>query len=530
MTFTRPAALLPFLSLATCLFASLFSSTAHAQWSSNPFANRLIADRPNDQVQPKVAITPDGGCYISWFDNATGGYDVYLQRLDPCGREVWPHNGILLADRAVSSTIDYDLTTDDLGNALITWTDDFNISGATQQVVAQKVSLTGQKLWGPSGITATSDSNFKGNPKIAALADTTVIVAWTANSVALANRYDASGTLLASNLTLAVEASRYIALSDLKASGDGFVALWVRGSTANAITSTKALYSQKFSASGSPLWNGGSPVIIFNTTSIQNGYFPTCIPDDNGGAIYGWYEIGGSRNAYIQHVLSDGSLKFPSPVASAITATSRIRISAGLAYDPVSSSYYLASTESGSPTQGNYSVIVNRIDTDGNRLWTDAGTLILPTGTGNQSSFVQCVARPGDGCIVFGIDSRTSTTGVIFAAGVHADGTVQWSNLPGSTVSGKGRLTGAAAEQGGAFLAWHDGATGSTDVRAQNVSSRGRFGLASDFNGDDVVDFFDYLDFVAAFAAQDPSSDFNADGVIDFFDYLDFVAVFAANC
>ncbi len=53
---------------------------------------------------------------------------------------------------------------------------------------------------------------------------------------------------------------------------------------------------------------------------------------------------------------------------------------------------------------------------------------------------------------------------------------------------------------------------------------------SADFNNDDVVDFFDYLDFVSAFAAEDPSADFNDDGSIDFFDYLDFVQAFAEGC
>ncbi len=53
---------------------------------------------------------------------------------------------------------------------------------------------------------------------------------------------------------------------------------------------------------------------------------------------------------------------------------------------------------------------------------------------------------------------------------------------------------------------------------------------SADFNQDGVLDFFDYLDFVAAFAVQDPSADFNADSVIDFFDYLDFVQAFAVGC
>lgn len=53
---------------------------------------------------------------------------------------------------------------------------------------------------------------------------------------------------------------------------------------------------------------------------------------------------------------------------------------------------------------------------------------------------------------------------------------------------------------------------------------------ASDFNADLVVDFFDYLDYVDAFAGNSASADFNADTVIDFFDYLDFVEAFSTGC
>ncbi len=52
----------------------------------------------------------------------------------------------------------------------------------------------------------------------------------------------------------------------------------------------------------------------------------------------------------------------------------------------------------------------------------------------------------------------------------------------------------------------------------------------ADFNCDAGIDFFDYLDFVAAFSGEEPAADFNADTVIDFFDYLDFVAAFSGNC
>jgi DNA-binding beta-propeller fold protein YncE len=52
----------------------------------------------------------------------------------------------------------------------------------------------------------------------------------------------------------------------------------------------------------------------------------------------------------------------------------------------------------------------------------------------------------------------------------------------------------------------------------------------ADFNQDGTVDFFDYLDFVAAFDTENPSADFNGDNTVDFFDYLDFVAAFDIGC
>jgi hypothetical protein len=52
----------------------------------------------------------------------------------------------------------------------------------------------------------------------------------------------------------------------------------------------------------------------------------------------------------------------------------------------------------------------------------------------------------------------------------------------------------------------------------------------ADFNDDGIVDFFDYLDFAAAFDAENPYADFNDDGSIDFFDYLDFAAAFDRGC
>lgn len=55
-------------------------------------------------------------------------------------------------------------------------------------------------------------------------------------------------------------------------------------------------------------------------------------------------------------------------------------------------------------------------------------------------------------------------------------------------------------------------------------------GCAADFNADGTLDFFDYLDFVDAFAGSASTADFNLDSIVDFFDYLDFVNAFSSGC
>src|SRR4051812_24656339 len=158
-----------------------FSAPVLAQWSSNPANCLVVGDRSGEQNQAKIKPTADGGCYISWYDNSTGGYDVYLQRLSAQGVEQWPHNGVLIADRNVSSTVDHDLIVDSAGNAVIIYNDDTVVPG-TQQVQMQKISPGGVLLWGAHGITVSDGVASASSPgHICALSDGTFAAGYTGN-------------------------------------------------------------------------------------------------------------------------------------------------------------------------------------------------------------------------------------------------------------------------------------------------------------------------------------------------------------
>lgn len=102
--------------------------------------------------------------------------------------------------------------------------------------------------------------------------------------------------------------------------------------------------------------------------------------------------------------------------------------------------------------------------------------------------------------------------------------------LPTPTTDPKATLTisDARASDAGEYTVVFSNSCGGVTSTAANVAVAG--GCAADYNADTVLDLFDYLDFVGAFAANEPSADFNADTTIDFFDYLDFVAAFSNGC
>ncbi|MCC6676317.1 MAG: hypothetical protein IT436_04160, partial [Phycisphaerales bacterium] len=54
--------------------------------------------------------------------------------------------------------------------------------------------------------------------------------------------------------------------------------------------------------------------------------------------------------------------------------------------------------------------------------------------------------------------------------------------------------------------------------------------IPGDLNGDGLLDFADYLEFLNLFDAQDPRADLNGDGLVDFGDYLEFLNLFNGGC
>lgn len=459
-------------SLLTALPAAV-----HAQWSSDPANNLVISDRDNEQVQPKIVPTADGGFYISWFDNADGGYDVYLQRIDAGGHEQWAHDGVLVANRDMSSTQDYGLDIDADGNALLAF--GYNDGGGTMQVLAQKVAPDGTLLWGDPGIFVSADPGGANAPKVTATGDGNVAVGWTSGDGAVVvQKLDGDGNPLW-GAGVSISSSTAWALSDLHADADGNVlASWV----VLQFTAPHAMYAQKLAAiDGGPLW-GTDPVTVYDATdgALQFGNFPTFIPDGAGGAVFVWYTVGSVGEVRAQHVTSDGTQAFAQNGALASTDESQNHFEPDGAYDPASGDIYALWRETDLLTQGQIGVYAQRFDPTGARQWGDGGLVLVPLSTVDATQMVALPVAGGGLVAAWSSDDFPNPT-PLHAARLDTGGNYVWtpeivdfSTEPNDTA----RLAGAVSTDGYFAYAWTASAASfAGDIHAQNINPDGTLGV-----------------------------------------------------
>jgi hypothetical protein len=465
--------------LAASLLTAL-PAVVHAQWSSDPANNLVIADRDNEQVQAKIVPTADGGFYISWFDNADGGYDVYLQRVDAGGNEQWAHDGVLVADRDFSSTQDYGLDIDADGNALLAYR--LNVSGVAQ-IAAQKVAPDGTLLWASPGVIVSSDSGDANAPKISAAGDGNVFVAWSSSEGSVAvQKLDGDGNALWSGSGITIDPTTgFFFMSDIHGDTDGnAVVSWVP-----YIGQSHELWAQKLAAAdGSNLW-GTDPVEVFDGTggALQFGNFPYFIPDGSGGAVFVWYTVGATGEVRAQHVMSDGTQAFDQNGALASTDDSQEHFEPDGAYDAASGDIYALWRETDVLTQSQIGVYAQRFDSTGARQWGDGGLVLVPLSTIDQTEMT-ALAVPGGGLVAAWSSDDFPDPTPLHAARLDTDGNYVWasqvvdfSTEPNDTA----RLAGAVSTDGYFAYAWTASAASfAGDIHAQNVNPDGTLGVPVD--------------------------------------------------
>lgn len=513
--------LYPRSALACSLGVALSCSVSYAQWSDDSTMHQVVADGAGEQVQPKLSPSLDGSVFASWF-SSTGGYDVYLQRLDAQGNPLWGDNGDLIADRNFSSTQDYDLDTDLEGYAVLAYRN--NASGNVL-IGAQRVSPSGEQMWGPGGVSLGVVGELNASPDVATTSDGGSVIGWSSDATIRLAKLDAAGSVLWEREI--GEPGQTLVLSAMHGVGDGRVVLsWVQF---EFFLGAKTLHAQMLDADGDEVW--AQRAVVFGNGSLQFGNFPEFVPSGDGTTTFAWYDTANALQVFAQRLGADGTALFgPDGVAASVAP--RERVSPSVTYDQASDTTFVSWIELAN-NQGDQGVYAQALDNKGNRLWGDSGVEVSPVD-GNESGSINTRVLDGDLVTLWIEGTGGFASDVVNAMRLNSGGGEVWSTQVASDPAQRARLVTTNSSAGFLVAAWQIGDFGVADIESHNLNPDGTLGAGADcpadITGDGNLDFFDVSDFLGAFTNGLPDGDFNLDGRFDFFDISDFLGAFNAGC
>lgn len=500
-----------------CFILLFLCSNAYSQWPSTPEDNLTICGSGGEQAQAKIVALENGSSYISWLDNRNGGYDVYMQRLDTSGNPMWQENGILIADRNYSWTMDYGITIDSEGNAVVVYRKEM-LGG--DGIVASSVSPDGTILWHQTLQTGVS---FVASPVICTSSNH-MYVGWIGNDDSKIQKLNNKGVMQWKTPTsMADPDGGFYFITDIHSSlNDGAIASFVQYMT---FSGNKRLKAQRIKSDGSLAWSSQTNVMTSN--SLQYGNYPDFIPDGDGGGFFAWYGVN-PLQCYTTHISNAGFKWFAGEVqvASSAGSTERVEPVAVVDYNNHELVVFFRSLDNNQNSDG---VGAQRFSENGALLWGDAGVVLKPTSSLQQYGSL-AASMTNEGAVVVFTQSPSFGNDFIIAASIDQDGLPTWATNfinVATTPSNKSRIATASTADG-MLLAWQDARIDPNDIYGQRVNADGTLGntsnCGSDVNGDGFVGVNDLLDIISLWgdcpSSGDCNADVNDDGMVNVSDLL----------
>jgi hypothetical protein len=460
----------------------LLPGTAIGQWSPDSLQNLQVCDLAGEQVTPKIAATSDGGCFISWFDSRSGGYCLYLQRLDAEGNKLFAGDGLLVSDRSqMTWLVDYDMAVDADDNAVIVFSDTRNAPDELD-VSAYMISSGGAFIWGPDGIclSDTSTPSFEAAPTVAVTESGNSVFAWgdsDAGTLRFQKISPAGSKLWGAQGMIVDDPVRNLSYPVLAPTSDDQAIILYKSSSGSGPYAPTWLYAGLLDSDGGWGWDD-APILVYDSAHISAWSYPEAIPDGEGGAVFSWYDAvdPSTFEVWVQHVDADGNVLFPFNGAQASTnSDNRLHMYPSAVYCPAQDQTLVFWVEE-NDNQDQYGVYGQLFNSSGVRQWTDSGLQLVPISS-NQISFVRALADPGGVFVGYFIGAYNTTAVRVVRIGY--DGSVIWSpvTLSAAGLGGKDDLVDCFGIGQGLVCAWCDNRNG-YGIYAQRINQNGSIGPA----------------------------------------------------
>ncbi len=457
---------------------------ANAQWTSDTTTNTVIRDSAV-AIIPLVSPGPNGSTYISWFEKNGANFDLHMQLLDSNGYKLWSPAGKIVSNYPQDSILyKYDLKTDYEGNAIVAFQD---IRSGLLNVVAYKIDINGNSLWG-TGLPLIDSSAQKGiQPSIGFTGQNEIFISWSADSASkkwiAAQRISSSGTILWSNtyrIKDTVTNQNYSHVELFPSGSDDMQFLFFEENGSFPMQ-TFTLFTQRVHQSGNNFWPAAIKVSTLALPPFQK--FPRPVPDDNGGFYIAFNAKNPADtsllNVYVQNVDYNGILWSATGVeASNSPSTNKLAISS---YYVSFTSEFWVSLQILDSAQLVSGVSVQKFDSFGDELFGDEALIVFPADTiyfkPNSITFTN------DGMILTVTNGKAGLEH-IKAIKLDNNGIPVWSNTSVSlnaTNSKKEYVQSGKFVNNNLVIVWQDDRNGS-GIFAQNITGEGNLGIVSDIS------------------------------------------------
>jgi hypothetical protein len=439
---------------ATFIFMLLLTHLGvYAQWSSNPSINNAVCNFAGNQTLVQLVSDGAAGAICTWVDTRNGTQDIYAQRIDATGALQWNVDGIAICS-ALSDQFSPKLVSDAAGGAIIVWYD--NRSG-NWDIYAQRINAAGVVQWATDGVAITTQPGLQNAQQLMPDGSGGAIIVWSdgsggsANADIRAQRVDASGTVLWSVGGVSVcNAASLQNTPQLVSDGNGGAIIswedWRNYSQPD-------IYAQRISSNGFTSWNFNG-VAICTEPNFANQYNTKIVTDGAGGAIICWLDqrnFGTGQDIYAQRVNASGLVQWANNGVAVCNANA-LQTGQQMISDGTGGAIIIWEDR-----RTERDIYAQRFNNAGIAQWTTDGIPVC-SEVGTQTD-PQLVARSSGGATIAWTDMRNSSQADIYAQEITLTGLEMWTTngVPVATEEHSQsvpQLIPDAAD--GAIIAWTD--------------------------------------------------------------------------
>lgn len=283
------------------IFAQKIDSSGNVQWSADGIA---VAVKPSSQQNTQVISDGAGGAIIVWEDSANGAFDIYAQRMNSLGAEMWASGGVAVCNMVLGQ-INPKIFPDGAGGAVVVWQDFRN--GNDYNIYSQKINSSGVVQWTANGVAIATVAGTQSNPKIRDDGSGGAIIAWQDKRSGFsfdvyAQRINSAGTVqwTANGVVICNVTDNQSAIDMTNEGISGAIITWKDNRNFN-----NDIYAQCINLSGAVQWTANGLAIATGTAEQIN---PNAIGDGSGGAIIVWQDSSaGNWDVKSQRISSGGT-------------------------------------------------------------------------------------------------------------------------------------------------------------------------------------------------------------------------------